>query len=939
MDLPPQRTQSARFGVFEADLQQRVLTKSGLRIKLQGQPFQVLAMLLERPGELVTRDEIRQRLWSDDTFVEFDDGLNTAIKKLRAALGDSADIPRFVETVPRRGYRFLAPVTWIPLKSAPELAKPLDEVSDVLIAASQQSRVVIESGAPSSTWVWAWIAVVVTAAAGIGGYFYRTQHFGPASQAPRAAAPASSITPRPSVAVMGFRNLSRKPEELWLSTALSEMLNTELAAGERLRMIPGEQISQAKLDLSLMDTEALAKESLSRVRGQIGADYVVLGSYTTLAANGKTHVRLDLRLQDARAGETVAEEAVEGNEDQLFELISDAGARLRQRLQAGALAAEQTVRLRASLPSSVKATRLYAEGLAKLRVFEALAARDLLLKAVAADPNFPMAHSALASAWATLGYDSKAQQEAKLAFDLSTELSPEERLLAEGRYREANREWPRALEIYRTLWRTFPDTLDYGLRLASVQSSAGQGEDALVTLESLRSLPFGAGADPRIDLEESRAAEMMGDFRRSQQACVSAATKGRAQGSRLIVAQARSDEGWDWDRLGEFDKAAEALAESKELFAAAGDRRSTAVAINYIGDLQYDRGNLDAARQTLNESLTMCRENGFQKCAARSLNAIGHIQKAEGHLQLALSSYEEVLRITRETGVMAGVAAALSNIGNVLQDLGDLPGARKKQEESLRVSTDISDKRGMGATLSNLGNLLDDLGDLPGAEQCYERAYKLDQETGYKRGLGFVLEGSGRVLMEEDRLPEARGKLEGALKVRREMANPEAIGDSLLTLAELALAEGHAAEAEKLARDAAAQYAAEKSPENDVRGDTILARSLLAQQKLSDAHSVAERALALKTGIVQLQLDALLVAAAAQSASGKTSEAVRQLNSALIEAKKRGLVGYELKARLELARIKLKTDQAARTDLTSLENDAKSKSYFLIARQAAAARE
>lgn len=109
--MSPPKTKVVRFGVFEADLEQLVLSKGGLRVRLQEQPFQILAMLLERPGELVTRDEIGQKLWSANTFVEFDDGLNTAMKKLRNALGDAADNPRFIATVPRRGYRFIAPVS------------------------------------------------------------------------------------------------------------------------------------------------------------------------------------------------------------------------------------------------------------------------------------------------------------------------------------------------------------------------------------------------------------------------------------------------------------------------------------------------------------------------------------------------------------------------------------------------------------------------------------------------------------------------------------------------------------------------------------------------------------------------------------------------------------------------------------------------------------
>src|SRR6202142_3473884 len=99
-----------RFGVFELDLRAGELRKHGLRGRLQEQPFQVLAMLLQHPGEVVSREELQKRLWPADTFVDFDHGLNKAINKIRDALGDSAENPRFVETVPRRGYRFLADV-------------------------------------------------------------------------------------------------------------------------------------------------------------------------------------------------------------------------------------------------------------------------------------------------------------------------------------------------------------------------------------------------------------------------------------------------------------------------------------------------------------------------------------------------------------------------------------------------------------------------------------------------------------------------------------------------------------------------------------------------------------------------------------------------------------------------------------------------------------
>jgi DNA-binding winged helix-turn-helix (wHTH) protein len=100
-----------RFGSFELDLRAGELHKQGLRVKLQEQPFRVLTVLLRHPGEVVNREELRSQIWPADTFVDFDNGLNTAINKLREALGDSSDSPRFIETLPRRGYRFIAPVT------------------------------------------------------------------------------------------------------------------------------------------------------------------------------------------------------------------------------------------------------------------------------------------------------------------------------------------------------------------------------------------------------------------------------------------------------------------------------------------------------------------------------------------------------------------------------------------------------------------------------------------------------------------------------------------------------------------------------------------------------------------------------------------------------------------------------------------------------------
>jgi DNA-binding winged helix-turn-helix (wHTH) protein len=134
MAMPAQSSKLLRFDAFEVDLRAGELYKGGRKIKLQDQPFQVLAMMLERQGEMVTREEMQKRLWPADTFVDFDHSLNTAIKKLRQALGDDKKKPRYVETLPKRGYRFLGTVKR-PTGSALETAGGGSRVSKTKAAA------------------------------------------------------------------------------------------------------------------------------------------------------------------------------------------------------------------------------------------------------------------------------------------------------------------------------------------------------------------------------------------------------------------------------------------------------------------------------------------------------------------------------------------------------------------------------------------------------------------------------------------------------------------------------------------------------------------------------------------------------------------------------------------------------------------------------------
>jgi DNA-binding winged helix-turn-helix (wHTH) protein/TolB-like protein len=396
-----------RFGPFELNTGEESLARNGTRVKVQDLPYRLLVMLLERPGEIVTREEVRQRLWQENTFVEFDNSLGVAIRKVRDALNDDAESPRYVETVPRRGYRFVAPVTVL---GSDAVAPPVEVVTPAPVVGARKiaSASVANSYGHGRYWM---IAASVLVLVGAAFYGFRSLPRRASTKA-EAAGLAPPIRARRSVAVLGFRNLPGRPEDNWLSPAFSEMLNTELGAGGGLRMISGEDVARAKRELPLTDEDSLARGTLERLRTNPGADVVVLGSYTLLPSNGENRIRLDIRLQDTIRGETIAEQAITGNENELFELASQAGVSLRQSLGVSSISPEATNAARAALPSNEQAARLYAQGRAKLWAYDFLGARELLVRAVAADPNYSLSHAALSEALWHLGFEIKARGEA-----------------------------------------------------------------------------------------------------------------------------------------------------------------------------------------------------------------------------------------------------------------------------------------------------------------------------------------------------------------------------------------------------------------------------------------------------------------------------------------------------------------------------------------------
>jgi len=785
---------------------------------------------------------------------------------------------------------------------------------------------------------WALLGLVAVACAAAGAVFLLRE--GLAGIAPRAspAAIASPVKARRSVAVLGFRNLSARPETAWLSTALSEMLTTELAAGGALRTIPGENVGRMKMELSVSEAESLAADTLAKVGRNLGADMVLLGSYLLQPAG---QARVDLRLQDVAAGETIVAMAETGTEAGLVDLVSRAGSRLRQAIGVSEPPAAEVGVLRAGVPASLEAQRLYAEGLAKLRVLDALAAKELLLQAVAADPNAPLVHSALAEAWLALGYDNNARDEARKAFERSQNLSREERLTVEARYRVSAREWSKAIEIHRALFAFFPDNLEYGLRLASAQSSAGLGKEALQTLATLRALLPPAASDPRIDLTEAIVAQSLSDFRRQQAAASRAAAKSETQGARLLVARARILEAYAFNRLGELTKGLRAAEDAHRIYQEAGDRGGMSAALNRIGGGLYQRGELIGARKTWEESLAIRRQIGYRHGVASTLGNLGLLLWQQGDLAGAIKAHREAAAIDRELGDKAAVASHLDNMSLALYAEGDLAAAKKRCEEALAICRELGDRALAAAILTTMGQTLASEGDLAGARAKYQDALPVLLESGSRTYAAVALSGLGQLLAAEGDLSGARKKHDEALAIRSELGERISEAESRLALGSLSIEEGRPGEADAVARAAAELFARQKATDKEATAHAVLARSELEQGRPAEALQAAERAAALaaKSQSPELRLAVAVTAARVQAGNGRVGPASKALAGTLAEAEKLGFVALRLEAQLALGEIEMRAGriESGRARLTTLEKDAKQRGYGLVSRKAATA--
>lgn len=720
----------------------------------------------------------------------------------------------------------------------------------------------------------------------------------------RAAAPpaqSSPRTPRETVAVLGFRNLAGRPESAWLGSALAEMLTTEVAAGGGVRAIPGENVARMKLELALAEPDSLAPDTLARVRDNLGADRVVLGGFAALGPESGGRLRLDIRVQRTGGGEVQALR-FEGREAELFELVGRAGSGLREVLGVSALSADQEGARRASLPRSPEAARLYAEGLASLRRFDAPSARALLERACEADPQFAPARAALARSLNMLGYDTKAAEEARRAAEDTSGLPREEALAIVGMRHEVTREWSAAVESYRELRRVAPDDLEAGLRLAWVQIRAGDAEGSLATIVELRGLSAAAAGDPRLD---QVAAEAYGDLGRNAerlQAALAAGKRAREVGATIILANARMEEGAAQRRLGRRDLARGAFEEARRIFERAGDRVAAAEALVPLGTLLRQEGDLAGATRLYTEAYDACMAAGSPVRAARARFYVALALADSGKVEEAEQIYEQALVVFREAGDKQAAVATLSNVGTMRYLRGDLAGAAARHEEGRALARELGNRSREISSLLNLGAIRLDGGETGAAIAADDEAIALARELGDRQLEGRALWNRCAALRVAGRAGEARADCEGALvrlEAEKELAS---IAGVKRELAVLALDRGAPSEAVPLARAATDALTAAGFAGDAAEAGATLAWALAAAGDRSAPEALAA-AVAQLADNEELRPRLAVDAARARLAAvdGRRDQAVRAWRRLAAEGRTLGLVLQALEAEIEAA--------------------------------------
>ena len=487
MSVPPKSQHKVRFGAFELDLGTAELWTNGHVLTLQGQPFQILILLMERPGELVSREELKKALWVSDTFVDFEHNLNKAVNRLREALHDSAEQPKFVETLPRRGYRWIGPVIRngngnapgeshlvVPeAEHAPEKRTEPQILTDVELLGPATS-VDTSEGRSQKFWKLAIPAgsLAVALIAGVFTIIYSLR--------------APPLTEKDSIVVADFVNTTGDPV---FDDTLKQGLSVQLSQSPFFNILPDQKVSDTLKLMGRASGDRLTPEVAREICMRSSSKVMLAGSISNLG----TQYVIGLKEVNCNSGEVLAQEQVQAvTKEEVLKMLGHETTRLRQKL-GESLSSIRRFDVPLDQVTTPSLDALKAFSMAQIIRSEKgdRAAIPFLKRAVELDPSFAMAHAFLGTFYVNLQEPSLSTESMKRAYDLRFRVSEEERFFIESLYYQVvTEELEKANQVYELWAQTYPRSAGPLGNLGVSYASMGQNEKALAaTLEALRRDP------------------------------------------------------------------------------------------------------------------------------------------------------------------------------------------------------------------------------------------------------------------------------------------------------------------------------------------------------------------------------------------------------------------------------------------------------------------
>jgi eukaryotic-like serine/threonine-protein kinase len=714
------------------------------------------------------------------------------------------------------------------------------------------------------------------------GAFLAWRRYHPGASEPRGVAaslalPARAIlAPRPTVAVLGFKNELPSAQPRWLPTATAELVGHEIAAARSsVRLIGSDRVAKARRSLGITDDQVVEERSRQRMEALLASDLLVLGSLT--AEPSSPEVTLHVELHDARHGESLARfEALLGPEGALLaERIPDVGARLRGALGIG-LSREEEGALSGSRVRNGGAARPYAEGIIRLRQFEFTDARNFFEAVLTADPGFLPAGRLIAETWGRQGERKRAQEALERVRSQTAGLTAHDAAELDARILRYAGQGERAGKVEQALLEAFPD--DVGLFIGSPMPP----RRALAFIQRLRQLYGTTPVEPGLDLHEAMALGSTGEAERAHQLLEKLAARARDLGARIDLAEALRAEGQLLHDQGHGDEARAPWLQAEELFAQAGDveryaftRRSTAALLT---DLDPSPESINALRDTAG----LFRRLGHRKAVANTLimamDDTAHVLSVD----LARRMYQEArveLDALEETSASDSLTVARATLAQMGADVPELETAIRELRETVPQTA-----------IRWEGTLLWIQDRLPEARASLSRAETLWEQAGDPRRAYIV-----RIYRCQVDCDPGGRPADGVECLR--LPSPPALGPSIKA---------------GMAAVEASCLLASHDPVGAER---------MARESLSKARWREDR---VKSTVVMMRIAA---------GRGETAKAISGLKALLAEVESAQDKGLAFDVRFALGEVELQAGRPeGRPRLQRLEQEASSRQFFRIAR-------